>query len=205
MSRHWNRTACLVTSSVQGGPTLRWHRQLPAGGAVATGGVGSAYVCTNRMLRALSCPLHPGGSWGLLRDCPLNDCVARVSERPQFGHLASSLREADVLRTPGFEHPVQGIDGNLDLGRSTLIGAQSKTITDDPFEAADVGLHPRSPGVTSRLLPNHASALCDGLEMPISLQPRAIDQQMHGIGARPRANHVQALGPATERCVVWHG
>jgi hypothetical protein len=33
------------------------------------------------------------------------------------------------------------VHGNLYLGRSTLIGARSKTVTDYPFEAADVGLH----------------------------------------------------------------
>ena len=77
------------------------------------------------------------------------DCVARVSGRPQFGHLASLLWEADVLRTPEVEHPTQNIDGGLDLGRSTLIGARSTTITDDPLKAADVGLYQRSPGVAS--------------------------------------------------------
>ncbi len=42
---------------------------------------------------------------------------------PQCGLLASLLREADVVRAPEFEHPVQCVDGNRDLGRSTLIGA----------------------------------------------------------------------------------
>lgn len=36
-------------------------------------------------------------------------------------------------------------------------------------------------------------------------EPRAVDRQVHGTGAWPGANHVQALGPATERRVVWHG
>ncbi len=61
------------------------------------------------------------------------DCVARVSRRAQFGYLVSLLPETDVLRTHEFEHPVQRIHGNRDLGRSTLIDARSKTITDHPF------------------------------------------------------------------------
>jgi hypothetical protein len=66
-------------------------------------------------------------------------CVSRTSWRTQFGYFASLLREADVVWTPEFEHSVQCIDGSLHLGRSTLIGARSKSITNDPFETADVG------------------------------------------------------------------
>ena len=54
-----------------------------------------------------------------------HDCVARVSGRPRFAHIAPSLRETDVLWTPEFEHPVQCAYGDRDLGRSTLIGARS--------------------------------------------------------------------------------
>ncbi len=77
------------------------------------------------------------------------DLVAWVSKRWQSGRFALLLREADILWTPEVEHAVQCVDGNRDLGRSTLIGARSQPITDDPFEAADVGLYQRSPVVAS--------------------------------------------------------
>ena len=56
-------------------------------------------------------------------DVSQKDCVARSSWRLQFGYLASLLRETDILWAPEFEHLVQCIDGNCDLGRSTLISA----------------------------------------------------------------------------------
>lgn len=55
-----------------------------------------------------------------------------------------------------FQHPVQCAHSDLDLGRLTLIGARLKTVTDDPFEAADVGRNQRSPVVASHLLPSYA-------------------------------------------------
>ena len=69
---------------------------------------------------------------------------------------------------PEFKHLVQCIDGNLALARSTLIGARSKTITYDPFEAANVRLNQSTPVVVRSLLPSHAAVLGDGLQVPIS-------------------------------------
>ena len=34
------------------------------------------------------------------------DCVAQISGWPEPGRLVFPLREADVLRTPEFQHPV---------------------------------------------------------------------------------------------------
>ncbi|RYE94012.1 MAG: hypothetical protein EOO77_44770 [Oxalobacteraceae bacterium] len=36
------------------------------------------------------------------------------------------------------KHPVQRADSNRDLGRLTSIGAESQTVLNDTFEAADV-------------------------------------------------------------------
>ena len=53
---------------------------------------------------------------------PSLDCVAQISDRPQPGHLALLLREADILRTSELEHPVLCVNSNCDLGRSTPVG-----------------------------------------------------------------------------------
>ena len=97
-----------------------------------------------------------------------DDCVAQVSERPRFAHSAASLREADVFWTPEFEHPVQRAHGDRDLGRSTLIGARSQTITNNPLEAADVRLNQSTPVVARNLLPSHAAALGNHLQVTVS-------------------------------------
>jgi hypothetical protein len=67
------------------------------------------------------------------------------------------LREADVLRPSEFEHPVQCVHGDGDFGCSAPIAAGSEPISDDPFEAADVGLHQGTPIIPRTLLPSHAS------------------------------------------------
>jgi len=54
-----------------------------------------------------------------------SDCVAQLSDRPEFGHPVSLLRKADVLWTLEFEHPVHRADRNRDLGRSTAIDVGS--------------------------------------------------------------------------------
>ena len=54
-----------------------------------------------------------------------SDCVAWISEWLQPDHLVLPLREADVLRTPEFQHPVQCVHGNGNLGCSTPISAGS--------------------------------------------------------------------------------
>ena len=55
----------------------------------------------------------------------LLDCVAWVSRRSQSSQFAVSSREADVFRTSAFQHSVQCVHGNRDLGRSAPIGSGS--------------------------------------------------------------------------------
>ena len=59
---------------------------------------------------------------------------------------------------PEVKHDVQCIVGNHAFSHSTLIGARSKAITDDPFEAADVGLNQSTPVIAGGLLLSHAAA-----------------------------------------------
>ncbi len=114
----------------------------------------------------------------------IRDCVARISGLPQPGHLVFPLREADVLRTPEFQHPVQCVHGNGDLGRSTPIGAGSQPIADDPLEATDVSLHQGTPVVAGGLLPGHVAALGNDLQVPVSHRRRRLGcVARHGAGA----------------------
>ena len=61
----------------------------------------------------------------------------------------------------------------------------------------NVQLAPRPPGFRAMLLKQLSAG-------PAELQSRTIDQQVQGTGARPRANHVQAVGPAAQGGVVRH-
>ena len=117
-------------SSVSGVP----HQRI-----AGRGQKGGIHHCTN-------------GAGRPLRGPAFRNCVARISKRPQFGLIALSLWEADILKTPEFQHPIQCIEGSRDLGRSTLIDARLETITDDVFEAANVGRHQQSSVVVGATL-----------------------------------------------------
>jgi len=51
------------------------------------------------------------------------DCVAAISRQPQLEHLVLPLREADMLRTPEFQHPVQCLYRDANLIRASSINA----------------------------------------------------------------------------------
>ena len=51
------------------------------------------------------------------------DCVAAISRQPQLEHLVLPLRQADMLRTPEFQHPVQCLYRDANLIRASSINA----------------------------------------------------------------------------------
>lgn len=69
------------------------------------------------------------------------------SKPPQLGHVALLSRKADMLRTSEFQHQVQYIHRDANLGRLTPICAGSQAAADHPFEAADIGLNQGTPVV----------------------------------------------------------
>src|SRR3954463_9906419 len=73
------------------------------------------------------------------------------------------------------------------------------------------GLDPASPGIHAQvqLAPGAACLGAMLLDQPLAgpaqLQPRAVHQQMYGLGAGAGPRHFQGLGPAAECRVVRHG
>jgi hypothetical protein len=86
-------------------------------------------------------------------DYPYRSCVEHVElcctdqQAVAAGPSAWLLRKANVFRMPEFEHPVQCVHGDGDLGRSATISARSQAVANHPFEAADVGLDQSTPVV----------------------------------------------------------
>ncbi len=56
-------------------------------------------------------------------EAAMRDCVAWIIERAANAYWRLLLGEADVLRTSEFEHAVQHVDPNGDLGRATPVHA----------------------------------------------------------------------------------
>ena len=71
--------------------------------------------------------------------------------------------DADGLRAPQLQHAIEGVDGNLHLGRPTLVRARAQPVADHLLEPTHGGLSPGAEVVPGRLLPSHAAMLGDRL------------------------------------------
>src|SRR3954468_4571713 len=70
----------------------------------------------------------------------------------------------------GPQHAVEGVDGDVHLGRPTLVRMRAQPVADHLLPPADGGLGPGSFRVSGRSLPSHASVLLgDVLEMAVAL------------------------------------
>ena len=68
--------------------------------------------------------------------------VARIRLWTRRGLAVMRLRSAHVFRTAELQHPVEGLDGNGDLGFPAHLRAGSKRVADHPLVSADIGLRP---------------------------------------------------------------
>src|SRR4051812_16761285 len=75
-------------------------------------------------------------------------------------------RDADGLRAPELQHPVQGTSGDGDLGRPARVGARAQRVTDHPLVAGHGCLGQRATVVAGGFLPAHTAggfyAKCNG-------------------------------------------
>src|SRR4051812_28878129 len=89
----------------------------------------------------------------------LHGSVGRAhSPQPRSGSC-----DADGLRASQLEHAVQRMDGNVHLGRPTLVRAGAQPVADHLLEPAHGGLDPGANVVSGGLLPSHAAHLGDRL------------------------------------------
>src|SRR4051795_8153941 len=84
--------------------------------------------------------------------------------------------DADGLRASQLQHAVQSMDGNVHLGRPTLVRAAAQSVTDHLFEPADGSFDAGSDGVAGRLLPGRSSMLGDNLQVAIPLRWRGLSR-----------------------------
>jgi hypothetical protein len=133
-------------------PNLTWHIQ------VGTTNIGGAVQQAVNALLAGVALLH--GS--------------RVGRKNPQPHLRSS--DADGARASQLQHPVQGMNGDADLGRPTLILSRANPpsrarspVTDDLLVAPDGGLNAAPFVVAGHLLPPDPAFLGNALEMAVAL------------------------------------
>ena len=84
---------------------------------------------------------------------------------------------------PSLQHAIQGVDGNVHLGRPTLIRAAAQPVTDHLLEPTNGGFDTGSDALAECLLPCCSSVLGDALQMAIPLCWRALPPRL----ARPRS------------------
>ncbi len=86
----------------------------------------------------------------------------------------SGSGEADVARAAQVQHAIEHVDGDVHLGRPTLIRMRAQPVADHLFPSADGGLGPGAFRVPGRPLPGHATLLGNELEVAVALRRRTL-------------------------------
>jgi hypothetical protein len=82
--------------------------------------------------------------------------------------------DADIARASELQHTVKCMDGDVHLGRPTLVRVRAQPVTDHLFPPPDGGLGPSAFVVPGSLLPSQAPVLSDALEMAVALRRRGL-------------------------------
>ena len=82
--------------------------------------------------------------------------------------------DADGNWASQFQHLVESMDGDVRLGRTTLVCARAQPIADHLLEPADGSLNSGADGVAGSFLPSRSSVLGDELQMAIRLRGNSL-------------------------------
>src|SRR5215207_7593388 len=103
--------------------------------------------------------------------------------------------DADIVRASELQHAVKRMDGDVHLGRPTLVRARAQPVADHLFPPPDGGLGSSAFVVPGPLLPSHAPVLGDALEMAVALRRRGLGIR-RSYRARTRRHDDGRLGVA---------
>ena len=76
-----------------------------------------------------------------------------------------------MVRASELQHAVEYMNGNIHLGRPTLVRVRAQPVADHLFPSPDGGLGPSAFGVAGPLLPPQAPVLGDALKMAVGPAP----------------------------------
>ena len=96
-----------------------------------------------------------------------------------------TCRSCDQRHSPPsqLQHTVEGMDGDVHLGRPALVRARAQSITDHLLEPADGSLGSSPDGVSGRFLPGRAAVLSDNLQVAVPLCGLGLSRfARHGCG-----------------------
>src|SRR5215207_8687201 len=111
-------------------------------------------------------------------------CTDQGCERNDPSPVLGSC-DADVFRASQLQHAVQDLDGDVRLGRPTLVRVRAQPVPDHALVPADGGLGSGTPVISRRLLPSHPALLGNELEMAVALCRRGLGRlARHRRGAR---------------------
>src|SRR5829696_2291922 len=126
---------------------------LPTLNAIRALFLGTATAATERSYRI---QVHGSGTWTRL-------------PQPRPGSS-----DADIVRASELQHAVERMNGDVHLGRPTLVRVRAQPVADHLFPPPDGGLGPSAFGVPGPLLPSHAPVLSDTLEMAVARRRRGL-------------------------------
>jgi hypothetical protein len=109
-------------------------------------------------------------------------CTDQRGGRTDPDPVRSASRDADVLRASELEHAVQDAGSNGHFGRLTPVRVRAQRIADHPLPAGNVRLDQGAPTVSGCLLPAHAAALGDALQMPVASRRRDLGRPARHLG-----------------------
>src|SRR4051794_34888923 len=89
-------------------------------------------------------------------------------------HPRPSSRDADGLRAPELQHPVQDVDADGDLGRLAAVRARPERVADHPLVTGHGRLGQRAAVVPRGFLPAQAAVLGDEPQVPVALRGRGL-------------------------------
>ena len=100
-------------------------------------------------------------------------CMDRRCGRTELDPCSGSC-DADVLRAPEIQHPVQNVGGGGYLGCLSPVRLRTQPLADDALPARDIALHESAPSVPRGPLPAHATALGDASYMEVAPRRRGL-------------------------------
>src|SRR3954468_5354605 len=120
--------------------------------------------------------------WLATAVCCTDQGCGRTDPFPVLGSC-----DADGLRASQLQHAVQDLDGDVHLGRPTLIRVRAQPVPDHALVAPDGGLSSGARVAARDLLPAHPARLGDELQVAVPLRRRGLGRGA-GHGGRARGH-----------------
>ena len=131
--------------------------------------------------------------WWWERPSPWGAVLHRSEVRAQLPQPCLGSGDADGDWASPLQHTVEGMDGDVHLGRPTPVRARAQPVADHLLEPPDGCLGPSPPHIVGCFLPSRPSVPSDAVQVAVALRGRGLGcLARHGRG--PRRHDDRRLG-----------